>query len=108
MNNGKSQRRWANGDTLNNPTNFDAKPLLRIYGNGTVTINGSTTITTTNNSGSNYIDIDSERMQIYRGDANMSANVAMTDFPSLIPDDNTIEISSTSVAVYVTPRWWML
>ena len=108
LNNGKSQRRWANGDTLNNPTNFDAKPLLRIYGNGTVTINGSTTITTTNNSGSNYIDIDSERMQIYRGDANMSANVAMTDFPSLIPDDNTIEISSTSVAVYVTPRWWML
>lgn len=96
----------ANG-TITNPTLFDAQPLIRVYGNGTLEV-GSTTFTITNNA-SNYIDIDCAMMDAYRGATNCNAYVSINsnDFPVLPPGSTGIEISGITKAI-ITPRWWQL
>lgn len=90
---------------LNNPTRMPARPLIRINGNGSCSV-GGTSITVTNNANS-YIYIDSEKMQCYRTTVNKSSDVTMADFPTLAPGDNVIN-AGTTTSVVITPRWWEL
>lgn len=110
----KPQRFLTSGETtttitsstysLNNPTLMPARPLLRAYGTGTVTING-TVITI--NSVNSYVDIDCESQQAYKGSVNCNNDITVTDFPVLVAGNNSIALSGvTSLAV--TPRWWQL
>jgi phage-related protein len=114
----KPQRFLTSGDTtttysstgtstLNNPTKFDSKPLLRITGNGKVTVNG-TEITLANTT--NYTDIDCEAMECYYGSTNRNGNVTFNtnDFPTLAPGNNSIVRASGITQVIITPRWWEL
>lgn len=91
----------SNG-TINNPTLFNSKPLLRVYGNGTLTI-GDYTITTTNNSTSMYIDCDT--MQCYSGSTNKNNDVTLDEFPQLTPGSNSITLSGIT-QVDITGRWF--
>lgn len=97
----------ASGEIIN-PTVFASSPLLRIYGNGTATIN-NTEVTLTSNSG-NYTDIDCEMMDCYRGTANRNQYVSFTsnDFPKLEPGNNQILLGTGITKVIITPRWWEL
>lgn len=88
--------------TITNPTQFDAKPIIRVYGSGTITINGYE-LTVDTSDATSYIDIDCERMQCYEGTTNMNSYVTVDEFPVLSPGSNTIE---TSVNIEITPRWW--
>lgn len=85
-----------------NPTLFEAKPLLRLYGTGYVKVN-SQQITV--NSASGYTDIDCELMEAYKGSTNCNANVVLPDSVVLIPGDNVITISGIT-QIDITPRWW--
>lgn len=89
-----------------NPTLFDAKPLLRLYGTGTITI-GNFGITVS--SASTYTDIDCEIMEAYKGSTNCNGNISLTgsDFPKISPGANTVTISGFS-SVVIYPRWWTL
>lgn len=110
----KPQRYLLSGDTaislsatgtINNPTHFNAKPLLRVYGVGTVSING-TDITI---SGANvYTDIDFESGYAYKGteDRNPYITVGAFDFPALIPGENAITLGTGITGVDITPRWF--
>lgn len=114
----KPQRFLTSGDTsttysntgtstLNNPTNFASKPLIRVTGNGKITVNG-TEITLANTS--NYTDIDCEAMECYYGSTNRNSNVSFStnDFPTLAPGNNSIVRATGITQVIITPRWWEL
>lgn len=118
-------QRWLlTGDTeqtnpasLTNATRFDAKPLVRIYGYGTLSI-GSVDFVIAQHTES-YVDVDCETMQVYCGDTNMAAyadfqatengqTVYNVDPPVLAANaTTTITKSGATITSYkITPRWW--
>lgn len=88
---------------LKNPTLYVAKPLLRAYGTGTITINGIRLVITAANT---YTDIDCEIEEAYRGGTNRNAYITLTDgiFPTLPSGLNSITFTGSRLEV--TPRWW--
>lgn len=96
----------ANG-SLFNPTRFDAKPLLRVYGTGQIGV-GEETITIAANP--DYIDIDCEAENAYCGATNMNAEITLSsgDFPGLRPNSSGIVLGSGITRLEITPRWWRL
>lgn len=88
---------------LNNPTDFDANPLIKLYGSGTLTIN-STSLVVTNVAANDYIMIDSELMNAYKGSTNLNSKIS-GPFPKLVPGDN--EITYTG-ALEIEPRWFYI
>ena len=93
----------ANG-VIKNSTKFSSKPLLRVYGTGTLTIQGQII---TISSADGYTDIDCELMEAYKGSVNCNANVSLPDNIFLFGGNNTISLSGVT-QVDITPRWWTL
>lgn len=96
-----------NPDSVYNPTLFQSQPLIRIYGNGTLTI-GTQTVTVTGNTNA-YVDVDSEIMNCFYGTTNLNSKVALSghEFPVLEPGNNSITYTGITAAEIV-PRWWTL
>lgn len=94
----------ANG-TISNPTKFNAQPLIRVYGTGTVGI-GSTTITIS--SADTYTDIDCEMMDCFKGSTSKNQYVSFSgnDFPVLNSGSNGVTLGTGITKVEITPRWW--
>lgn len=90
--------------SLMNPTLYAAKPLIRVYGNGSFGI-GSKTITIVNNPG--YVDIDSEIMDAFYGAVNCNSNMT-GDFPLLDPGETGVSLGTGITKLVITPRWWVL
>ena len=93
--------------TVYNPTMYAAKPLLRIYGSGTILIGSERVIITDNDS---YIDLDCELEDAYRDTVNMNQHLELEsgDFPSLGSGSNNITFVSGITKVELIPRWWCL
>lgn len=92
-----------------NPTPFDSQPLIRVYGTGSVEINGITI--TVSAVGTSYTDIDCELMDCYEGSVNRNAYVSFStyDFPVLVPGVTDVNvIDNTITAVEIKPRWWVV
>ena len=89
-----------------NPTLYPSRPLIRVYGSGTIQVN-NITITVAEHSG--YIDIDCDMMDCHRGADNMNQYVSFSgnDFPELQPGINRILLNGPD-KVEITPRWWEL
>ena len=96
----------SNGTKIINPTYFPAKPILRLYGTGTITITGVGLRVTT---ASGYTDIDCDAQEAYKGSTNCNNNVTLLNgsFPTLAPGENTISVSGFT-SVQITPRWYIL
>lgn len=93
--------------TVNNFTLMDARPLLRVYGHGTLKINGTTlTIAGT----ASYTDIDCELQDAYYGAQNLNQYLALSPnaFPVLQSGTNTFTLGTGITRVIITPRWWRL
>ena len=105
---GEKVRAFTAAGTILNPTLFDARPLIRVYGSGALGV-GSETLTITDNT-NNYIDIDCDMQDAYRGSANMNAKVTLSsgEFPVLHPGSTGITLGSGITKVEITPRWWCL
>ena len=90
---------------LFNPTYQTARPLIKVDGVGSFTVNGSQVVVTENN-GNTYIDCDI--MDCYETVNNQLVNrnpdVSMEDFPVLIPGENVITTFRCSLEI--VPRWW--
>lgn len=102
----KSGENWvsfnANG-SISNPTLQTARPVIRIYGTGSVMI-GSQTITV-NTAGTEYIDLDCETMDAYEGSNNRNSNIETGfDQIGLHPGNNGITLDG--VTVKIMPRWF--
>lgn len=94
---------------IENTGSYDAKPLIRFYGSGYITIqNRKITIRGI----SNYVDIDCDLMTCSTDGANMAQHVIIdTEYPIIEPGMQEIEYSTdstNSVAVEITPRWFDL
>lgn len=93
-----------------NPTDFDAKPLIRVYGSGDLGVGDkSVTISTTDA----YTDIDCETGEAYMDDAskNRNSNVTIPGhvYPVLAGSEATgITLGTGITKVEITPRWWIL
>lgn len=100
---GEQKKTYEQPGELRNPTMYNSAPLLRVYGNGNVTIN-QTTITLA--SVDEYVDIDCDLQEAYKGSVNCNSKLTLTSgsFPELIPGIN--EISLTASKIDITPRWW--
>lgn len=90
--------------TITNPTLFDAKPIIRIYGAGEVGI-GSETIKLTQ-AGTNYVDVDCDIMDAYEGSTNMNQYLQVTDFPVLHSGSNGVTLGTGVTKVEIMPRWF--
>lgn len=91
--------------TINNPTPYDARPLLVVTGTGTLTVNGvqiaiSKSPTT----------IDCEAMEAYNGGTSRNGDIVMTPnrFPVLSGGNNTITLGAGITKLEITPRWWRI
>lgn len=98
----------SNGDVIRNKTLQIAKPLIECTGNGTIEINGISIVV----SGvSDYIDIDCDLQEAYKGDLSTPLNdkITLTDgaFFELPEGENEIHYTGFS-DVKIKPRWWIV
>jgi len=95
----------ASGGSITNPTNFDARPLIKVTGYGQIQL-GVTTITIA--SGFPSVTIDCEMMDCYSGtqSANSKVSFSGNNFPTLKPGSNGVVFGSGITSVEITPRWW--
>lgn len=103
---GEQKAVFTKNGSINSPTAQTAKPLIRIYGKGTVQI-GSQTIEVLK-APTEYIDIDCDIQDCFEGTANRNSYVSLTDFPVLAPGSNGIAFGTGITKVEITPRWWTL
>lgn len=97
----------ASSGTITNPTLYEARPLIKVTGYGTLTIGGENI---TIASGQTYVTIDSELMDCYMGTTNKNDKVtfAAGKFPTLKPGSTGISRSGNITKIEITPRWYRL
>jgi Phage-related protein len=104
---GEQKQTFTRAGTITNPTLFDAKPLLRVYGTGVCTV-GSFSVTIT--AASSYTDIDCEIEEAFKGSTSCNDKVQLSGnaFPALKSGGNGISMSGNISKVEITPRWYIL
>lgn len=97
----------TNGYVLNNPTRFEAKPLIHIEAsNETISVSiGGKTITA---EVADYINIDCERMNAYRLPVENKNNKISGSFPTIASGNNTVGITGTFTKVTITPNFFTI
>ena len=125
----KPQRWLTSGETwvtvlsgpqsIDNPTLFDASPLIRVSGaNGNVVI-GNYTIAVASNPGTlsgAQVNIDCELGDAWYVDlltgniVSLNSYITMSgsDFPKLNPGTNTVNFTGSITQVDIQPRWWRI
>lgn len=113
----KPQRFLKDGETpvvftadgvIMNRTQFAAAPLLRIYGSGAGTV-GIANDTITISEIDDYIDIDCELMDAFKGTSNLNASVSFSGDSVTIPaGQHGITFTGSITSVEVVPRWWII
>lgn len=95
---------------LYNPTEFKARPIIQIYGNGLGDVLiGDYKISVTALDGS--VKIDCELMEAYKdGNTNCNRNIQLekNEFPKLHPGPNKISFTGGIESLEVIPKWWTI
>ena len=106
---GEVPRDYTENGTIYNPTFFNSKPILRVFGKGVLTI-GDYTVTISSESEYDYINIDCDNMECFNGTNNCNALVSINhlDFPILPPGETEIALGEGITEIKIWPRWWML
>ena len=106
---GETSQTFTSSGSVRNPTLYEAKPLLRVYGTGTFTI-GSVSMKIT--SASTYTDIDCDACECYKNTyaTNCNGNVVLLNkkFPTLPAGNTGVSLGSGISKIILTPRWWTL
>lgn len=104
---GNTEVAVSSGNSIFNPTGFNAKPLIHITGSGsgTLTVNG-TTMSFTNIA--DYLNIDCERMDVYRLPAENKNSLMTGEFPILKSGNNLVSFTGGIATVTITPKWWTI
>ena len=94
--------------TIRNPFNFASKPYIKVYGSG----EGSLVIQ--NEEGNKiwqfsdideYVEIDSELMNFFKGTELKNSSVSGDGFPLLVKGDNVLSFNGGITRVEIIPRW---
>ena len=102
---GKKEYEYTASGSINNPTEFDALPLIRVYGSGTLTVNGTPIVISTSKT---YLDIDCELQEVLQSGGNLDITLTNGVFPKLSSGENTITKGNGISKAIITPRWWSL
>lgn len=107
LNSGNTVSTKTASGSITNPTLFDSRPLLRVYGTGTVGV-GSYSLTISE--ADTYTDIDCEMQDCFKGSVSKNGFVTLAGhkFPVLVPGSNGITLGSGITKVEITPRWYTI
>ena len=97
--------------TVTNPTAFESRPYIKLYGSGVVTLNISSRDSTslwTISAIDEYIEIDSELMNCFKGTALKNDTVKGAEFPVFKSGVCTINCTGDVSRIEVIPRWCCL
>ena len=97
--------------SVTNPTAFESRPYIKLYGSGAVTLNissGGGTNAWVISAVDEYIEIDSELMNCFKGTALKNDTVKGTEFPVFKPGVCTINCIGDVTRIEVIPRWCCL
>lgn len=98
--------------TVTNPTTFDSRPYIKIYGSGTVRLmimpDGQGTTTWVISDVDEYIEIDSELMNCFKDTVLKNDTVKGAGFPVLKPGVCTINCTGDVTRIEIIPRWCCL
>ena len=102
---GETTQTFTEDGMLTNPTLYDAKPLIRIYGTGTV---GIGEVNVTFDGSTPYVDLDCDIQDAFYQTANKNSSVTFSPnrFPTLGPGSSGVVLGSGITQVEITPRWW--
>lgn len=93
----------STGIVINNFGSYEAKPLLKIYASGNITISINNKSFTINNVNS-YVSVDSEIKECFKDSTNKGKDMT-GDYPILPIGENTISWTGTVTKIELTPRW---
>lgn len=95
------------GSILTNPTGFEAKPLIHVEGSGsgTLIIQGQTI---TIEDMVDYLNIDCDKMDVYRQPNENRNSLTSGSFPVLKAGNNSITFTGGITSVSIIPRWWQI
>lgn len=97
----------TSSNTLYNPERFPSKPYIKIVGNGAGTLMvGSQTLTLKEID--DYLEIDCEMMNCFKGTELRNSMVSGNLFPELLPGKNGISWTGNISRVEIKPRWCTL
>ena len=104
---GEATKTLTGSGTLTNITQFDALPIITVYGSGvgTVTVNDTTVSISEIDS---YIVLDCELMDAYKGTVNKNPYISAADFPVLKAGVNNISFTGGVTSLDIVPRWWTI
>lgn len=93
--------------TLYNSEAYASKPYIKVTGSGdiTLTVNGTAYEL---EDVDEYIELDTEMMNAYKGSTNQNAKMNTADFPKLVPGLNSISWTGTVTSITIVPRWCCL
>ena len=97
--------------SVTNPTAFESKPYIKIFGSGAVTLNissGDSTSSWTISAIDEYIEIDSELMNCFKGTVLKNDTVTGDGFPLLQSGVSTIACVGDVTRIEIIPRWCCL
>lgn len=98
--------------TVTNPTTFDSRQYIKIYGSGTVRLmimpDGQGTTTWVISAVDEYIEIDSELMNCFKDTVLKNDTVTGDGFPMLKPGTTTIACAGNVRRIEIVPRWCCL
>ena len=97
--------------SVTNPTAFESKPYIKIFGSGAVTLNissGDSTSSWTISAIDEYTEIDSELMNCFKGTVLKNDTVTGDGFPLLQSGVSTIACVGDVTRIEIIPRWCCL
>ena len=103
----------ASGATITNPELVASRPLIKVTGNGTLSVGDYTIVIAAGATNPVYIDCDiMEAYEINSAghivERNNLIEYGGLSFPQIEPGVNTVTWSGSITAVSMTPRWWRL
>lgn len=108
LKNNQELKQITSGTKIENPTQFESKPLIETQGNGTLNVGGYSL--TVAGAGNNYVYIDCEEQNCYNADKkSMNDKVSLSDnkFP-LLPEGQTTVSWSGFTKVRIAERWFTI
>lgn len=109
---GETATTFTSAGSITNPTLFEAKPLIKVTGYGTLGVGNRSVIITGTASQVIYIDCDIMEAWEMNGSAIIPRNDYVqyvgNKFPILPPGASGIALSGNITKVEITPRWWII
>lgn len=97
----------STGGKLLNPEIMPSKPYIKIYGSGDISLHVNA-VTLTIAGVSEYVEIDSELMNVYKGLTLLNSSTTGDAFPTLEPGENDISFTGSVTSAEIVPRWCTL